>query len=71
MKTFSAIVGGIVLVIGMILLYAALLAFPTKWLWNWLMTDLFSLKEITAWQALGLVMLCGILFKSSNSCSKS
>jgi biopolymer transport protein ExbB/TolQ len=45
-------------------LFAAL---PTMWLWNWLMPEIFNLTEITFGQALGLVVLSSILFKSSNT----
>ena len=31
-------------------------------LWNWLLPALFGLPEITFWQALGLLVLCRILF---------
>ena len=31
-------------------------------LWNWLVPDLFGLRTITIWQALGLLLLCRILF---------
>lgn len=31
-------------------------------LWNWLMPSLFGLREVTFWQALGLLALCRILF---------
>ena len=31
-------------------------------LWNWLLPDLFGWREITFWQALGLLALCRILF---------
>jgi len=31
-------------------------------LWNWLAPDLFGLRTITFWQALGLLALCRILF---------
>jgi hypothetical protein len=31
-------------------------------LWNWLMPALFGLHPITYWQALGLLILCWILF---------
>jgi len=31
-------------------------------LWNWLAPLLFGLREITFWQALGLLALCRILF---------
>ena len=33
-----------------------------KILWNWLAPALFGLKLITFWQALGLLVLCRILF---------
>jgi hypothetical protein len=31
-------------------------------LWNWLAPALFGLKQITFWQAVGLLALCRILF---------
>jgi hypothetical protein len=31
-------------------------------LWNWLMPSLFGWRQITFWQALGLLALCRILF---------
>ena len=31
-------------------------------LWNWLLPPLFGLREVTFWQALGLLALCRILF---------
>jgi len=31
-------------------------------LWNWLLPTLFGWREITFWQALGLLALCRILF---------
>lgn len=36
-------------------------------LWNWLLPPLFGLHAITFWQALGLVLLCRILFGSWGS----
>ena len=33
-------------------------------LWNWLLPDIFGLRQITFWQALGLLALCRILFGS-------
>lgn len=59
----------IVIVIS-ILLVVVICALPTMWLWNWLMPTIFGLGKITFWQALGLNLLCSILFKSS-SASKS
>ncbi len=31
-------------------------------LWNWLLPPLFGWREVTFWQALGLLALCRILF---------
>lgn len=38
-----------------------LFGYATMYLWNWLMTDLFSLKSINFSQAIGLVILSKIL----------
>lgn len=48
---------------------ALLVAFPTMWLWNELMPEIFGLIKISFWQALGLNLLASILFKSSSSSS--
>lgn len=34
-------------------------------LWNWLLPSLFGVREITFWQALGILVLCRILFGGS------
>jgi len=31
-------------------------------LWNWLLPAIFGVREVTFWQALGLLALCRILF---------
>jgi hypothetical protein len=31
-------------------------------LWNWLMPPIFGVRQITFWQAFGLLVLCRILF---------
>ena len=33
-----------------------------RWLWNWLMPMLFGLREVTFWQAVGILALSRILF---------
>lgn len=33
-----------------------------QWLWNWLVPDIFALRRITFWEALGLLTLSRILF---------
>jgi len=59
-----------IVVVITILLVVVICALPTMWLWNWLMPAIFGLGKITFWQALGLNMLCSILFKSTTSKSK-
>lgn len=39
----------------------ALLGGLVMWLWNWLMPNIFSLPELTFWQAVGLLVLCRLL----------
>lgn len=46
---------------------AIILTIPVLLLWNWLMPDLFGLKSITFWQALGILLLSSFLFKSHTS----
>jgi len=43
-------------------LFAALFGLIVMTLWNWLMPALFGLKVVTFWQAIGLVILCKLLF---------
>jgi hypothetical protein len=40
-------------------------------LWNWLMPPLFGWRQITFWQALGLLALCRILFGGFGSHGRS
>ena len=51
--------GAIVLVWAII---AAIIGFPIKWLWNWLMPTLFGLPEISFLLSLGIALLISILF---------
>ena len=53
------------IVVGLLLLSAIILAFPTMLLWNWLMPNIFGLTEITLYQAMGINFLSNILFKSN------
>ena len=57
--------------IGKIIIFAAWLAvvsaifvIPTWILWNWLVPELFGLPRISFFQALGLLLLSGMLFRS-------
>ena len=58
------------LFIGMVVVVGALLALPVMWLWNGVMPNLFVanvVKQIDFWNAWGLLILCGLLFKTSVS----
>jgi hypothetical protein len=50
--------------VGMIFacLFALVFGFLVKWLWNFLMPDLFGLKQITYLQAFAMVVLAKLLF---------
>jgi len=54
-----------IIVIGTII--AVVFGFVVMTLWNWLMPSLFRLPVIGFWQALGLVILCKILFGGLHS----
>lgn len=41
---------------------AIIIGFPIKWLWNWIMPNIFGLPEISFWMALGIALLISILF---------
>jgi hypothetical protein len=45
-----------------LLLFIAIGAEVVQLLWNWLLPPLFGWREITFWQALGILALCRILF---------
>ena len=45
-----------------ILLFGFIGGEVVKQLWNWLMPPLFGWRQVTFWQALGLLVLCRILF---------
>jgi hypothetical protein len=53
------------IIVGLLLLSSILLAFPTMWLWNWLMPEIFGLIKIDLYQAMGINFLTNILFKSN------
>lgn len=63
-------IGKFVVMILILFVVGIFLALPTMWLWNWLMPAIFGLIKIGFWQALGLNILAGILFKNNSSGSK-
>jgi hypothetical protein len=48
-------------IVGLVL-FVALGGTLVQLLWNWLMPALFDVRQITLWQAIGLLALCRILF---------
>ena len=50
-----------------ILALATLMAIPTMYLWDWIMPKLFCLPEITLFEAWGIMVLSGILFKGNTT----
>lgn len=64
MKAIITVAVGAVLIV---LLVVALCVVPLWFLWNWIMPDIFGLKEITLIQSAGLILLCSILFKPTYS----
>ena len=66
MKSIEAIL----LVIGLLILSALLLAIPTMLLWNVLLPHLFNIPSITLYEAVGINILSGILFKSNVNIKK-
>jgi hypothetical protein len=63
MKALEAIL----FVVGIFLLSAIIMGFPTMWLWNYVMPYVFGLTPITLYQAIALNFLSSILFKSNVS----
>jgi hypothetical protein len=57
-------------VVGLLILLVMLLGLPLQLLWNWLMPDIFGLRYITFWEAVGLNTISSILFKSNINIKK-
>ena len=60
----------IIAFLGLIAIIIVILGYPLMLLWNWLMPELFGLPEITFWQAIGLNILCTIMFRPSVNIKK-
>jgi len=69
---FGTLLAGIVIVVVVIFVLGALFAYPVMWLWNGVLVHAVTIANpITFWQAWGLMILSGILFKSSSYTGKS
>ena len=61
-------VGVVLGAIGVAILTAVVMAWPTQWLWNnALVGAVEGINPIGFWQALGINVLCNALFKSTSS----
>jgi hypothetical protein len=62
------IIGAIGLLIGVVVFFGLLFSWPVMMLWNSCLVDAVNgVNEITWLQAWGIMVLCGLLFKSSLS----
>ena len=71
MKTFATMVGYIFLGLLLIAAVGFLLALLISLVWNAVMPQVFSLPEITYWQAYLLYLLSYLLFHNNVSVSSS
>lgn len=75
MEKIIAVLGVFAFLTLIVLFVGALAAFPTKWIVNYVFTDDLLLYvfggPLSAWKALWLNFLCGMLFKTSVSRSES
>jgi len=65
----NKLIEGILIALGaivVIFLLGLLMAWPVMLLWDWIMPILFGLGIITFWQSWGLLVLTGLLFRSSS-----
>ena len=58
MEPGAAVLIGLVVAIGAL----AIFTFIFQLIWNAVIPDVFGLKQITLWQALGILILASILF---------
>jgi len=63
-KSVAKIAGWIALGVTAAAALVFLLGLAVQALWNWLMPAIFGLPAVTYWQAVGLLVLCHLLFKS-------
>lgn len=70
MREIAETIGYVFMGIGLVGLIAVLITVPFYFVWNWLCPKLFNLPSINLWQSLGILLLSGMLFRSSRSSKK-
>jgi hypothetical protein len=66
----ATLVGSLVIVAAIIVGVAILYAYPVKWLWNDTLPGMFGLPILSTFKAWEILVLTGMLFRSTNT-SKS
>ena len=62
MEKFLTVLTTLIYVMVVVCFIALAIGAPTMWLWNAIMPTIFGLTKITFWQAVGINLLCSILF---------
>jgi hypothetical protein len=71
MQKITTLLAAILLAAGLAFLASVLIAYPVKWLWNWIVPTVFTgVKEISALQAWGLVFLLNLMLPNRNRAEK-
>jgi hypothetical protein len=71
MQKLTTLLAALILAVGLAFLASVLIAYPVKWLWNWLVPEIFTgVKEISALQAWGLVFLLNLMIPNRNRAEK-
>jgi len=71
MQKLTTLLAALILAVGLAFLASVLIAYPVKWLWNWLIPAIFTgVKEISALQAWGLVFLLNLMIPNRNRSEK-
>ena len=56
--------------IAIAFLVAVIMAYPVKWLWNWLVPGIFGLRTVSALEAWGLTLLLQLLLPKTKTETK-
>lgn len=65
MKTVATAIGALLGVFLVAIGFIAIFTYPTMWIWNALVPNLFGLPELTFWQTFGLMVLIRLLIPTS------
>ncbi len=68
---FFKVLGGIIVGVLVVALFALLIGVLIMVLWNWLMPEIFGLDVITYWQGFGIALLVKLLFGEIGSKDRS